>query len=171
MRVDQGRVLEGGSMSTLLSAIDLSKLPALLIGQRKDLTGPGLLYQRLQMEAIIQNQHIHVRNIIMRSTAFDLIGHGNMDIDQATIDMYLIANPLQNIDALLAKIPLLRDILGGQSHSLMRKVYHMHGPFKDAKVEAVTPESAGLASPGIIENLFSLPGQWFGSNKASPQPK
>jgi len=171
MRVDQGRVREGGSMSTLLAAIDLSKLPALLIGQRKDLSGPGLLYQRLQMEAIMQDQNIHIRNIIMRSTAFDLIGHGNMDIDQDSIDMYLIANPLQNIDALLAKIPLLRDLLGGQSHSLMRKVYHMYGPFNDAKVEAVKPEAAGLASPGLIENLFSLPNRWFGSGEKKPKEK
>ncbi|MFQ5519161.1 MAG: AsmA-like C-terminal domain-containing protein, partial [Mariprofundus sp.] len=168
LRVDSGRILEGGTLTTLLSAINLSQLPALLFGSREDLSGPGIMYERLQMEAIMQNQDIRVRNVAMRSTAFDLVGHGSMDIDKATIDLYMIAKPLQNLDALLAKIPLLRDLLGGRSHSLVRKVYHMHGPFTDAKVEKVKPEAAGLASAGIIEHLLGLPNAWFGSNEPEP---
>jgi len=172
MRVDDGRILEGGTLTTLLAAINLSQLPALLLGQRNDLTGPGIMFERLQMEAIMQNQDIRIRNVAMRSAAFDLVGHGSMDIAKAMIDLYLIVKPLQNLDALLSKIPLLRDILGGASHSLMRKVYHMHGPFTDAKVEAVSPEAAGLASKGFIEHLLSLPNDWFGSDQtqAPTQP-
>jgi len=169
LRVDKGRVLEGGTLTTLLAAINLTELHKLLFGQREDLSGPGIMYERLQMEAIMQNQDIQIRNVVLRSSAFDLAGQGNMDINKAEIDLYLIAQPLQNLDALLGKIPLLRDILGGKSHSLMRKVYHMHGPFTDATVETVGAEEAGLASPGIIESLFSLPKAWFGSDDAAGQ--
>ncbi|GAV19604.1 hypothetical protein MMIC_P0552 [Mariprofundus micogutta] len=163
LRVDDGRILEGGTLTTLLAAFNLTELYKLLLGQRKDLSGPGIMYERLQMEAIMQNQNIQIRNVALRSSAFDLVGQGTMDINQANIDLYLVAQPLQNLDALLAKIPLLRDLLGGKSHSLMRKIYHMHGPFTDAQVEAVSAEDAGLASPGIVERLFNLPTEWFGS--------
>jgi hypothetical protein len=169
LRVDEGRILEGGTLTTFLAATSLTDLPGLLIGKRKDLTGPGIMFKRLQIEAIMQNQDIHIRNIAMRSAAFDMIGHGDMDINKDMIDLYLIARPLQNLDALLAKIPLLRDILGGKSHSFMRKVYHMYGPFTDAKVEAVTTKEAGLASPGIIENLLSLPDNWFGAEESTEE--
>ncbi|MFQ5344581.1 MAG: AsmA-like C-terminal domain-containing protein [Mariprofundus sp.] len=167
MRVDKGRILEGGSITTLLSVINLSKLPALLVGQREDITGPGLMYQRLQMEAIMQNQNIRIRNMVMRSSAIDVVGRGELDVQKALIDLYLIVKPLQNLDALISKIPLLRDVLGGRSHSLMSKVYHMYGPFADAKVEQVEPESAGF-----VERLMSLPNAWFGSglNKKEAQP-
>ncbi len=168
MRVNQGRILEGGTLTTLLSAINLSQLPALLLGQRKDLTGPGIMYERLQMEAIMQDQTIHIRNVAMRSSAFDLVGQGNMDVDKNTIDLFLIAKPLQNLDALLSKIPLVRDLLGGRSHSLMRKVYHLSGPFTDAKVKAVRPREAGLSEAGIIERLFNIPNNWFGSAENKP---
>ena len=165
LRVDQGRILEGGTLTTLLSAINLSELPALLFGQRKDLSGPGIMYERLQMEAIMQDQNILIRNVAMRSSAFDLVGQGNMDLDDNLIDLYLIAKPLQNLDALLAKIPLLRDILGGRSHSLIRKVYHLNGSFSDAKVEAVQPKDAGLSEAGFVEHLFNLPNAWFGAGQ------
>ena len=168
LRVDDGRIMEGGTLTTLLAAFNLTELYKILLGQRKDLSGPGIMYERLQMEAIMQNQDIQIRNVALRSSAFDLVGRGEMDINQAQIDLYLIAQPLQNLDALLAKIPLLRDLLGGKSHSLMRKIYHMHGPFTDARVEEVSAEDAGLASPGIVETLFSLPGLWFGSEDKKP---
>ncbi len=168
LRVDDGRILEGGTLTTLLAAFNLTELYKLLLGQRKDLSGPGIMYERLQMEAIMQNQDIQIRNVALRSSAFDLVGRGSMDINQAEIDLFLIAQPLQNLDALLAKIPLLRDLLGGKSHSLMRKVYHMHGPFTDAKVEEVSAKDAGLASPGIVETLFNLPRLWFGSEDTKP---
>ncbi len=170
LRVDEGRILEGGTLTTFLAATSLTDLPKLLIGKRKDLSGPGIMFKRLQMEAIIQDQNIHIRNVAMRSTAFDMIGHGDMNINKDTVDLYLIAQPLQNLDALLAKVPLLRDILGGKSHSFMRKVYHMYGSFKDAKVEAVTAEEAGLASPGLIESLLNLPDNWFGTEKETEKP-
>jgi len=170
MRVDEGRILEGGTLTTLLSVLNISRLPALLLGQRKDLSGPGIMYERLQMEAIMQDQNIRIRNVALRSSAFDLVGQGSMDIDKHTIDLYLIAKPLQNLDALLSKIPLLRDILGGKSHSLIRKVYHLSGPFADAKVKSVKPQQAGLAQPGIIERLFNLPNDWFGSSQPASQP-
>ncbi|MBN4077030.1 AsmA-like C-terminal domain-containing protein, partial [Mariprofundus ferrooxydans] len=165
MRVDHGRVLEGGTFTTLLSAINIARLPALLLGLRNDLTGPGIMYERLQMEAIMQNQSIRVRNVAMRSSAFDLAGQGSIDVDKNTIDLYLIAKPLQNLDAILSKIPLVRDLLGGRAHSLVRKVYHLVGPFNNAKVESVQPQDAGLAEPGIIERFLSLPSHWFGSAK------
>jgi hypothetical protein len=165
LRVDKGRILEGGTMTTFLAATNLSDLPGRLIGRSKDLSGPGTYFERLQMEAIMQDQNIRIRNVALRSSAFDLVGHGTMDVDQDMIDLYLIAHPLQNLDAILSKLPLIRDILGGKSHSFMRKVYRMHGPFSNADVELVNPEDAGLASPGIIEGLFSLPDRWFGKEK------
>ncbi|MDQ6993184.1 MAG: AsmA-like C-terminal domain-containing protein [Mariprofundus sp.] len=164
LRVDEGRILEGGTLTSLLAVMNLGQLPALLLGQRDDLTGQGIKYERLQMEALIQNKDIHVRDIVMRSTAFDLAGSGEMDLEKTTVDLYLVAHPLQNLDAILARIPLLRDILGGAARSFMRKIYHVYGPFSDALVETVNPKQAGLASAGLIEGLLSLPSRWFGSN-------
>lgn len=169
LRVDKGRILEGGSLTKLLAAFNLADLPKLLVGQRQDLKGPGLMYDRLQMEGILSGKDIAIRNIVVRATAFDVAGRGKLDLANDTIDLLVIARPLQNLDALLSKIPLLRDLLGGAAHSLMRKVYRMHGKFSDATVENVDPEQAGLAEPGLVEQLLALPERWFGSN--SPAPK
>ncbi len=165
IRVDHGRLMKGGTLSKFLSAISLADLPALFFGSREDLTKPGLSYKRLQVEATMHGKDVQVHKVAMRSSAMDLAGKGVMDMDDANVDLTLVMRPLQNLDAILSKIPLIRDMFGGAAHSFLRKIYRMHGPIADAKVEQITPEEAGLAAPGVFESLFNLPERWFGKEK------
>ncbi|HXH64235.1 MAG TPA: AsmA-like C-terminal domain-containing protein, partial [Mariprofundaceae bacterium] len=171
LRVDQGRIMEGGTLTKLLAAMNLLDLPKLFIGQRGDLTGPGMMYDRLQMESTMHEQEVQVHKIALRSPAMDLAGNGRLTLDNDNIDIILIARPFQNLDAILSKIPLLRDLLGGGSYTLMRQVYWMHGPFTNATVEQIPPEKAGLAPPGLVESLLSLPERWFGKSAPAKAPK
>jgi len=168
LRVDDGRILEGGAMTKLLALLSLADLPRLLIGQRKDLVGPGLMYERLQMEGVLNNQHFEIYNLAMRATALDMAGRGSLDFAQDTIDLLMIVHPLQNLDALLNRIPLLRDVLGGKSHSLLSKVFRMRGKMADAVVEEASPAEREQAESRVVEGLFSLPDQWFGDGQGAP---
>ena len=165
LRADDGRILEGGTMTKLLAALSLADLPHFLTGLRKDMTGPGMLYKRLQLEAAVEGEKAGIRSLAMRASALDMAGKGQINLASGVVDLYVTARPLQNIDAFLRMIPLLRDIVLGPAKSVFRKVYHVHGPLHDAKVEAVSAEEAGLPSSGLLEQLISLPGRWFDSGR------
>ena len=165
LRVDEGSIAKGGVLTKLLAISSLADLPALLVGQRKDLTHSGLFYKRLQVEATVADHTVRVHQLAMRATAMDMAGQGSYDLQHNHMDLIMVFRPLQNLDAILSKIPLLRDIVGGSAHSLMRKVYHLHGGLRDADLEQVTPSSAGLSRPGLIEGLLTLPDRWFGQMK------
>jgi len=165
LRVDEGSIAKGGLLTKLLAITSLADIPALLIGQRKDLTHAGLFYKRLQIEATLNDKALHIHQLAMRSTAMDMAGYGHYNLANKTIDLTMVFRPLQNLDAMLDKIPLLRDLIGGAAHSFIRKVYHMYGTIGNAKIDQISPSSAGLASPGIIEGLLTLPDRWFGGMK------
>jgi len=167
MRVNNGRIMKGGTLSKFFAAISIVDLPGLFTGSRDDLTKPGLGYKRMQMEALIHGKNVQLYNLAMRASAMDVSGKGAMDIESGLIDMTLVMRPFQNLDALLAKVPLIRDLLGGGAHSFIRRVYRMHGPIANAEVERITPEEAGLAAPGVIERLLSLPSKWFDDKKSN----
>lgn len=172
LRVDDGRILEGGILTRVLAAASLADLPKLLLAQRKDLIGPGIHYKRLQIEADLTDRQARLRKAAFRASAFDLAGHGSMDLEAQTVDLLLVIRPFQNIDAIIGKIPLLRDVIGGSSRSVMRKIYHVHGPLSDAKVDKLDPKEAGLDSPGLLEALLSLPSNWFGTEQhEAPHPE
>jgi len=165
LRVDDGVIRKGGTLTKLLAALSLTDLPKLLIGDRKDLTTDGLLFKRLQIQAFLTGKEFDIRNLAFRSSAIDIAGQGKMDLATTDVEMIMVARPFQNIDALLSKIPLLRDIIGGAAHSFKRKIYRMHGPVADAQVDSISAKEAGLADGGLIESLLDLPARWFDSNK------
>jgi len=167
MRINDGTILKGGTLSKTLAAISLLDLPKLLLGQRKDLTQEGLYYRRLQIEGSLHDQMLHIKKLALRSSAMDIAGQGKLNLDSSEIDMQMIARPFQNLDAILAKIPLLRDLFGGSAHSFLRKIYRMHGPVANAAVDAISPEQAGIANSGLIESLLSLPNRWFGNSSTA----
>lgn len=169
LRVDDGTILKGGTLTKTLAAISLVDLPDLFFGNRKDLSQEGLYYKRLQIEASLENQMFNIQTLGLRSSAMDMAGKGSLDLEKNSIDLKMIVRPFQNLDAILGKIPLLRDLLGGSAHSFIRKVYHMHGPVANATVDQLSPKEAGLSNPGLVETLLSLPDLWFGKSSKAQQ--
>ncbi len=167
LRVDDGRIMTGGTLTKFLAATNIADLPALFVGDREDLTKPGLGYERLQLEAVLHGKRAEIHQLAIRSSAMDVVGQGSMDMEQADIDLTFVIRPLQNLDALLSKVPLIRDMLGGAAHSFVRRVYRMHGPVANAEVTQVSTSEAGLSDPGMVEQLLTLPDRWFGKGNSA----
>ncbi|MDQ6989765.1 MAG: AsmA-like C-terminal domain-containing protein [Mariprofundaceae bacterium] len=165
LRVDDGRIMQGGTLVRLLAAISLVDLPKFLIFQRDDMVGEGLLYDSMQLEAEFLRGKLHINQLLLQSSALDAAGRGEIDLASGAIDILLVVRPWQNIEAILGAIPLLGTILTGKDKSLLRKVYRIHGPASDAQVDELEPKDAGLPQSGLLEQLFSLPSTWFGKNK------
>ncbi|MDX8392833.1 MAG: AsmA-like C-terminal domain-containing protein [Mariprofundaceae bacterium] len=165
LRSDDGRILEGGTMTKFLAALSLTDLPRFLTGKREDITGPGMLYKRLQIESTVTGEKAKIQQLAMRASALDMAGQGQINLTNGDVDLYITARPLQNLDSFLRMIPLLRDVILGPANSVFRKIYRVHGPLYDAKVEAASPKQAGLPESGLLEQLISLPGRWFDASK------
>jgi len=170
LRSDDGRlIVKGGTMTKLLAALSLTDLPKFLTGKRKDISGTGMFYERLQLEGAVNGETARINQLAIRASALDMAGSGKISLADGNVDLYMTVRPLQNLDAFLRMIPLLRDMILGPAKSVFRKVYHAYGPLYDAKIESVSPEDAGLPEAGFIERLIHLPGKWFGSEKPAQQ--
>jgi len=162
LRSDNGRLLvKDSTMTKLLAALSLTDLPKFLTGKRKDVSGIGMFYKRLQLEAAVNGETAKINQFAIRASALDMAGSGKLSLANGDVDLYMTVRPLQNLDAFLRMIPLLRDLILGPAKSVFRKVYHVYGPLYNAKVESVSPEDAGLPESGFIERLIHLPGKWF----------
>lgn len=162
LRVNDGRILETGTLTHLLAAISFVDLPKYLIFQRSDVVGKGLLYEKLQVEGTFNAEVLDIHRLALASSALAAGGTGKVNFKSGTMDVMLIARPWQNIEAFIGNIPLFGYILAGEDKSFLRKVYRIHGPVSDATVDAMDPNDAGLPRSGLLETLFSLPSQWFG---------
>jgi len=164
LRVDDGRIMEGGTLTHLLAAISIADLPKYLIFDRGDVVGKGLLYDKLQVEGDFESNKLNVHQLAFLSSALDAGGTGEVDLETGNLDIVLVARPWQNIEAFISHVPLLGPILTGEDKSLLRKVYQIKGPASDAAVDEVSPDDVGLPSSGYLEDLFT-PGRWFEPRK------
>ncbi len=164
LKVNDGRILEGGTLTHLLAAISLVDLPKYLIFDRGDVVGVGLKYDKLQVEGLFNGNLLNIDNLAFLSSALDAGGKGTVDLAKGDLDIIMVARPWQNIEVFVSKIPLLGSILTGKDASVLRKVYRIHGPASDALVDEVDPESVGLPSNGYLEDLFT-PSKWFEPRK------
>jgi uncharacterized protein YhdP len=170
LRVNDGRVMEGGTLTHLLAAISLVDLPKYLILDRGDVVGKGLLYDKMQIEGEFTNNKLNINQLAFLSSALDAGGKGEVDLATGNLDMILVARPWQNIESFIGAIPLLGRVLTGEDKSLLRKVYHIHGPASNATVDEITPEEAGLPKGGYLEDLFT-PSKWFEPRKKAEKAK
>jgi len=164
LRVNDGRVMEGGTLTRLLAAISIVDLPKYFIFDRGDVVGDGLLYEKLQVEGSFLGNKLHIDELAFLSSALDAGGTGEVDLASGKLDIVLVARPWQNIEAFIAGIPGLGRVLTGEDKSLLRKVYRIHGPASDAAVNEIDAEEAGLPSGGYLEDLFT-PSKWFEPKK------
>ena len=162
LRIDDGRIMEGGTLTHLLAAISLVDLPKYFVLQREDIVGKGLFYDKLQIEAEFNSEILDIKQLALKSSALDAGGTGKVNLNTGDLDILLIARPWQNIEAIIGNIPFFGFILAGEDKSFLRKVYRIHGPASDAAVDELNPEDAGLPQSGLLETLFSLPSKWFG---------
>jgi len=138
------------------------------LARRPDLTRKGLVYEHLQVESTLHNRDMTVQRLALESSAVQLAGEGTLKLDVGDIDMMLVAQPFQNLDAVLSKLPILGYVLGGSGHSIFRRAYHVYGAVADAQVDGVSPQDAGAPSSGLIDRFLNLPDAWFGNRKALP---
>ncbi len=164
LSVNDGRVLEGGTLTHLLAAISLVDLPKYLIFDRGDVVGEGLKYDKLQVEGLFIENKLNIDHLAFLSSALDAGGKGEVDLETGELEIILVARPWQNIEAFIGGIPGLGRVLTGEDKSLLRKVYRLHGPASDAAVNEIDAEEAGLPSGGYLEDLFT-PSKWFEPKK------
>jgi len=160
LRVNDGRIMEGGTLTRLLAAISIVDLPKYLILDRGDVVGDGLLYDKLQVEGSFVGHKLNIDQLGFLSSALDAGGTGEVDLETGELDIVLVARPWQNIEVFISKVPLLGSILTGEDQSILRKIYRIHGPASDANVDEIDAEEAGLPSGGYLEDLFA-PSKWF----------
>jgi len=163
-----GQILKGGTLTKFLAVLSWADLPRLLLAYRPDLTRKGLVYEHLSVESELYDRDMRIKQLALDSSAMQLAGQGSLSLDTGDVDMMLVAQPFQNLDAVLAVVPVLGRILGGGGLSIFRRAYHVYGPISDAQVDGVSPKDAGAPSSGLIDSLLNLPDAWFGGRKKVP---
>ena len=82
---------------------------------------------------------------------------GNINLGEKTLDLEIAVLPLETVDKVVAKIPILGTVLMGDEGAVVVTYYKMTGSFKNPQLRPVVFESLGRKGQGIFQRIFKLP--------------
>ncbi len=114
----------------------------------------GIPYDTFGIRGTVNSGTLTVTEGVIKSPLMNLAANGDVDLVNDRLDITFLIAPFKTVDAVVKKIPLLGNILGG---TLVTVPVRVHGPFKEPKVTPLPPSAVGEGLIGIMKRTLELP--------------
>ncbi len=143
MTFSNGLIEQDKMLSRVLEAINIKEMIKFSLPK---LTNNGFAYKTMTLVGQFQNGRLTIDKYYMDGETLDLIGKGEINLAEGTVDMQLLAVPFQTANNLVKHIPGVNYLL---ADGLVSIPVSVSGTLTDPKVR-VSPVSA------VSSNLFNL---------------
>jgi len=156
LKVEHGRIRKFSTLSKIFSILNFSQL---LKFQLPDMVSGGMPYNRITGDFAIKDGIASTQNLYLDSNAINLSAVGKLDLVKNEIDLNIGVRPLQTVDKVVSRIPIVGWVLTGKDRSLITTYFEAKGRIDDPKVTAVPVKSLAKGVMHIFQRVFELPGR------------
>jgi uncharacterized protein YhdP len=147
----KGRVLEDSVAVRVLTYLNVTDL---LRGTLSDPGREGLPYDSLVIRGVVKKGILSFDEAVFVSPQVRLVGQGAVNLPEQTIDLTVLAAPFPTTDAVVKKIPLIKDILAG---SLVTIPLRVTGPLDKPEVKTLPPTAVAEGLANIMKRTLESP--------------
>ena len=154
-----GRIGRNSVLARVFSLLNIAKVLDIRL---PELPGEGMPYRRIAADLRITGGVATTDNGVLESDAMHATAVGTLDLDSERLDLKLAVHPLQTVDRIVGKIPLLGWILTGNQQGLVVAYYDVKGTFDAPTVTPLPIQSVGRGVLGIFQRILGLPAHLLG---------
>jgi uncharacterized protein involved in outer membrane biogenesis len=154
LKVDHGSVKKFSTLSKVFSILNVSQL---LKFHLPDMVTGGMPYNKISGDFAIKDGFASTQNLLMDSNAINVSTVGKFDIVKNELDLVIGVQPLQTVDKVVSRIPIVGWILTGKDHTLISTYFEAKGRIEDPQVTAVPVKSLAKGVFNIFKRVFELP--------------
>jgi hypothetical protein len=147
----KGKIYRGGVIVRVLQFLNVSDL---LRGSFPDPERKGVPYDSVTLRGNVKNGLLKFKEMIFVSPLVNIVGNGSVNLPDRNLNLTFLVAPFTTTDAVIKKIPLIKDILGG---SLISIPVRVKGPFEKLEVETVPPEAVAEGLVGMMKRTLQAP--------------
>jgi len=147
-----GGVIEQSKL--LARTLEVLNITEIVKGKLPDLSTDGFAYSSITMQGDFQGSKLFFSKIQMDGDTLDVLGQGELDFGQDTIDLELLASPFKTVDTLVKNIPGINYLMAG---SLVAIPVSIKGDFTDPRVRIMSVTSVGSSLLGLGERIIKSP--------------
>ncbi|WP_136527001.1 YhdP family protein [Geomonas ferrireducens] len=153
-RIERGTIRKFSTLSKVFSILNFSQL---FKGELPDMVSGGMPFNRITGDISFNNGIASTQNLFLDSNAMNISAVGKMDLVKNEVDLNIGVQPLQTVDKVVSKIPIVGWILTGKDKSLITTYFEAKGRIDDPQVTAVPVKSLAKGVFNIFKRVFELP--------------
>lgn len=158
LSMSNGTLRKFSTLSKVFSILNISQL---LKFKLPDMASGGMPYNSIKGSISVKDGVMATRDIFISSNAINVSIVGNADIVKEELNLTLGAQPLQTVDKIVSRIPIVGWLLTGKDKDLLTAYFEAKGKWSDPQVSAIPVKSMGKGILNIFIRAFELPVKLF----------
>jgi len=139
---------------SLDKTLDLVNKTENVKGKLPDLDKTMIKYRDFTASGTIKEHIVELKEGGLDAFSFGILAQGKVDLQGQMVDLNALVVPVNRVQRIVGKIPVLGKILGGSLVSIPVKIT---GNLSDPEVTFLSPSAVGSAFLGIMERTLKLP--------------
>lgn len=158
LNMNNGKVKKFSTLAKVFSILNVSQL---LKFKLPDMSSGGMPYSSIKGSIAVKDGIMTTQDLFINSNAINVSIVGDADIVKEELNLTLGAQPLQTVDKIVNRIPIVGWLLTGKEKNLLTAYFEAKGKWSDPKVSAIPVKSMGKGILNIFIRAFELPVKLF----------
>jgi len=154
--------------SVIAKVLSLLNVARIFKQDYSDLLDQGIHFNAIQGAFQVEQGIAKTDNFYFDSPAIKMDAVGDINLEQKTYDMEIAIAPLETVDKVVGKIPVLGTVLMGDEGAVVVTYYKLTGSFDNPELKQVVFTALGRKAQGIFQRIFRLPLTILKHNNKSP---
>ncbi|MDD2732848.1 MAG: AsmA-like C-terminal domain-containing protein [Desulfuromonadaceae bacterium] len=147
--------------NTLAKVFSILNVSQLLKFRLPDLSSYGIPYSSIKGSFSVKDGTMATQDLFITSNAINISIVGSADIVKEELNLTLGAQPLQTVDKIINRIPIVGWLLTGKDKDLLTAYFEAKGKWASPQVSAIPVKSLGRGMLHIFIRAFQLPVKLF----------
>lgn len=158
LRLSNGSLRKFNVLSKVFSILNISQLLKL---QLPDMVSGGMPFNQIKGSISIKDGIASSEDLFISSDAINMSIIGKTDIVKEELDLAIGVQPLQTVDKIVNRIPVVGWLLTGKDKSVLTAYFEAKGKWSDPKVTAIPVKSMAKGAFNVFRRVFELPVRLF----------
>jgi uncharacterized protein YhdP len=158
LTMNNGKLHKFNTLSKVFSILNVSQL---LKFRLPDMVSGGMPYSSIKGNISVKDGLLGTQDLFISSNAINISIVGSADIVKEELNLTLGVQPLQTVDKIVNRIPIVGWLLTGKEKDLLTAYFEAKGKWSDPQVSAIPVKSIGKGILHIFIRAFQLPVKLF----------
>ena len=158
LRMEKGTLRKFNVLSKLFSILNFSQL---LKFQLPDMVHNGMPYNEIKASVSVRDGAVATQDMLISGDAINISIIGSTDIVKEELNFTIGVQPLQTVDKVVNRIPVLGWLLTGKGKTIVTVFFEAKGKWSDPQVKAITVKSMSKGVLNVFRRVLELPVRLF----------